>query len=510
MTGLLVLLGVLSSYSELFAHAYLLSADPPAGASLQTIPEKITLLFSEEIEPHFSSFDLYDAEGQLLQKLSFTTEEGGLRAVLALPQLAPGAYTVAWRVLSAIDGHITTGVLPFGVGVAPASKLSAETKLDLVRMLVRWGHSLALVLLCGMFVFAQFIWNESFAELWGLLGLALLASAGELLLYASSLGELSVLWGTRVGVTLSAQIAMLATMGIVLRHEGAWGWVRLALSLGALGMGAFSSHSAALKDPMAMVLDMAHRVAVGSWAGGLLALGFLLRGRGRSTPWGLVLPRFSLFALLSVFVIVGSGVYLAFQHISSLSALVHTDYGQFLVFKIALLTVILVMAALNFRQVRRDFRGEYGQTDLAPLRRRVWGELFTVVLAIGAASALALSPPPNVVPMPTVLVREGDGLRITLTISSLRVGPAHFGVQLRDAQGQPVSAGVQQVMLEFRYIESDALGAVHAIAEPTSAGDFAVHGLYLSVAGRWQIAVRVRLSARTEDMRAVFEVQALR
>lgn len=511
--GLLGAVLVLSWHWDLFAHAYLIQADPPPGAVLPHSPEQVTLFFSEEIEPRFSAFDLYDARGQLVSKIPILTEEGGLRVVLALPALAHGAYTISWRVLSAIDGHTTTGVYPFGVGPGDEFPLpqpdAYKSGPDLLAALVRWGHSLALVFFAGVLVF-QRIFRTRFAALRGLWGLAVLMALGELVLYAHSLGEVSArtLWGTRVGVVLSAQIAVLAVAGLTLAREGLWGWLGVALSLSALGMGAVSSHSAALQDPVALGVDMAHRLAGGIWVGGLLALGLLLRRHDESTPWNLVLPRFSLLALLSVAVLVGSGVSLAVAHLGTLAALWETSWGRWLMVKLSLLLVIIAMAALNFRQVRRDFRGDYGQTDLAPLRRRVWGELIAGVLAVGAAGALALSAPPNAAM--TVLTHESDGLRVVLIISSLRVGPAHFAVQLRQAHTNSPVPQVQRVTLEFRYGGSPELGTIAAIAEPTSTGDFALHGLYLSVEGRWQITVRVRLSDRAEDVTAVFAVEARR
>lgn len=502
--GLLAALGMIGIWREAFAHAYLVSADPPAGVSLKTSPEKIVLVFSEEIDPNFSSFDLYDAQGQLLQRLSFVTHENGLRAVLTLPKLTEGAYTVAWRVLSAIDGHTTTGVLPFGVGVESKGALSMEAKLDPLRILVRWGRLLALMTFAGTLVFSQFIAQERFSALRVLWGLAILFSLGELALYASIVGKLDAVWSTRVGMTLSAQIAMLFIVGIVGALRGARSWLGLALSLAALGVGALSSHSAAGNDPLAVILEIMHLTAVAIWAGGLLALGLLLRGHAVS--WDGVLLRFSRLALSSVIVLVGSGAYLTVKHVGSISALGTSDYGRFVVMKLALLVPILGLAALNFRQARQI--GEHNPTGLLPLGRRVWGEFFGIMLALGAASALALSAPPALSSSAVILMDEIDGLRVTLKISSVRVGPAHFTVQLQDKDEHSVTNQVQRVTLEFR--QQDGLGTVSAIAEPTNASDFALHGLYLSTAGQWEITVRVRLRDRTEDVITIFEVQAFR
>lgn len=526
--GLVLLLGIVSHDVTLAAHAYLVQVDPPAGAARSLSPEKVIFLFSEEIESKFSSFTLYDAHGQLLKELAFTPEEGGLRVVVPLERLSDGIYTVAWKVLSAIDGHITKGVYPFGVGAHAEHSSHASTEpvtgtgtaLDPVRVLSRWLHYLSLVTLMGMLIFTRFILAEQpFARVLSVLwGLAILTSCSELLLYAQSVGELSarVLFGTQVGLLWSVKIGLLAMVGptMLWHRKRLWARAGLVIGVGALISGVQSSHSAALRDPLALVFDGLHLVAVAIWAGGLLSLGLLAWRSREGVPWGVVLPRFSQWALLSVMVIIGSGVYLSFKHVGSLAALWSTNYGRFLVLKIAMLVAILAMAALNFRQVRRDFRGDYGQTDFTPLRRRVWGEFFTIVLVLGAAGALTLSPPAHRptaaqgAEPPTVLAHETGGIRVVLTISSLRVGPARFTVQLRDARGQPISA-VQRVTLEFLYAESQELGALSIVAPENSTGGFEAVGSYLSLAGRWQIVVQVRFSDRAEDVRAVFEVRAL-
>lgn len=525
--GLVLGLGIASSSTALWAHAYLIQADPPAGAALSLSPEKVIFLFSEEIEPKFSSFALYDAHGQLLKDLAFTLEEDDLRVVLSLEELPDGVYTIVWKVLSAIDGHITKGVYPFGVGAhaehsshAPTEPVTGTgTALDPVRVLSRWLHYLSLVALVGMLIFTRFILAEQpFTRvLLGTWGLAILTSCSELVLYAQSVGELSarVLVGTQVGLLWSVKIGLLAMVGptMLWHRKRLWARAGLVMGVGALISGVQSSHSAALHAPLALVFDGLHLLAVAIWAGGLLSVGLLAWRSREGVPWGAVLPRFSQWALLSVMVIIGSGVYLSFKHVGSLAALWSTNYGRFLVLKIAMLVAILAMAALNFRQVRRDFLGDYGQTGLAPLQRRVWGEFFTIVLVLGAAGALTLSPPAHrpaaaqEAKPPTVLVRETEGVRVMLTISSLRVGPARFTVQLRDAQGQPIAA-VQRVTLEFIYKDSEELGTLSTVAQQNSVGNFEANGLYLSLAGYWRIVVLVRLADRAEDVKVIFEVRA--
>ncbi len=500
-----MLLAVAAMSGPARAHAYLIYADPSPGASLLQSPQTVRFSFSEEIDPRWSSFVLYDAQGQLLRELDFTTQGDNLDVAISLDPLPQGIYTIAWKVLSAIDGHITKGVYSFGVGVSAEgssgdlAEPSAET---LLRVLSRWAHSLALMGWGGVLFFSQLIYDAfSGKVLWGLWGLAALTAISEFALYTHSVGELSALVGTVVGNIFLAKLGLLACAGVVARIRRRWGFWETLLSLGTVGLGAASSHSAALKDALALGLDAAHLLAGTIWAGGLLALGVLVRRRPQGVPWGVVLLRFSRWALLSVAVIGGSGIYLASRHISTVSALWGTSWGRWLTLKVILLAAILLLAARNFRQARRP---DGLERDLAGVYRRVWGEFFGIIGVLGAAAALTLSPPPPV--PPTVLVYEAAGTHIALEIAPLRVGPARFVVHIRDDLGHPVPQA-QRVMLEFLYTENQELGALTVVAEERGEGDFEAAGSYLSLAGQWQITVRVRRSDRAEDVTAQFVVQ---
>src|SRR5262245_7582647 len=46
------------------AHADLASADPAAGTTVKTAPTAISITFTEEVEPKFSSIEVLDADGK--------------------------------------------------------------------------------------------------------------------------------------------------------------------------------------------------------------------------------------------------------------------------------------------------------------------------------------------------------------------------------------------------------------------------------------------------------------
>jgi len=97
--------------TEAAAHAHLLKSDPAPNASVAT-PRKVSLEFSEKLEPKFSGADLTKAGGGAVAATSDV--QGKILAVSPRTALAPGAYKVTWRVVSA-DGHKMKGDYSFTV-----------------------------------------------------------------------------------------------------------------------------------------------------------------------------------------------------------------------------------------------------------------------------------------------------------------------------------------------------------------------------------------------------------
>ncbi|HET6313912.1 MAG TPA: CopD family protein [Chloroflexia bacterium] len=114
--------------SPALAHAKLLKSSPTAGALLDAPPEKVELSFSEGVSLQFSSMKLLDRSRKELAMGALGHEgQGDTYVAASLPSgLAPGTYTVVWRVLSAVDGHVTTGNLAFRVRPPAGSQGTTE------------------------------------------------------------------------------------------------------------------------------------------------------------------------------------------------------------------------------------------------------------------------------------------------------------------------------------------------------------------------------------------------
>src|SRR5438094_10666486 len=97
------------------AHSILQRSIPSANASLSTPPRQVVLVFSEPVVAGLSTATVVDRQGAVVSQAVAVAGDGRALAISVGP-LATGVYTVRWRVLSATDGHTTSGFLLVGVG----------------------------------------------------------------------------------------------------------------------------------------------------------------------------------------------------------------------------------------------------------------------------------------------------------------------------------------------------------------------------------------------------------
>lgn len=111
--SLLVLSGVA------LGHAALTQSVPGNREVLAASPASLSLRFNEKVEAKFSTVSLEDAQGQaqpLGPPLPAADDAYRLEAAVTAP-LAPGKYTVRYRVLSQ-DGHVIERSYAFTVKAA--------------------------------------------------------------------------------------------------------------------------------------------------------------------------------------------------------------------------------------------------------------------------------------------------------------------------------------------------------------------------------------------------------
>ena len=105
----------LTGAARVEAHAFVKDAEPSVGSTVQTSPTEVRIRFTENIEPAFSSIEVFDASGKEVDKHDLHLDRAD-RALLhvSLPRLSAGIYKVIWRVVS-VDTHVTNGSFTFRV-----------------------------------------------------------------------------------------------------------------------------------------------------------------------------------------------------------------------------------------------------------------------------------------------------------------------------------------------------------------------------------------------------------
>jgi len=106
---------LLAVSSQAFAHAMLEKAAPSAGSTVATA-DKISLSFTEALEPHFSTITLTTKDGKPVAAPKAVPDPADAKTLVLTPAspLAAGSYHVVWAVVS-VDTHKTQGAFDFTV-----------------------------------------------------------------------------------------------------------------------------------------------------------------------------------------------------------------------------------------------------------------------------------------------------------------------------------------------------------------------------------------------------------
>lgn len=522
--------------SRVDAHANLLRAEPAPNSVHADAPDQVTLWFSEPLEPSASNIELLDANGAVISVTQASVDPTDPTVMrLALPALQPGVYTVSWRALSAVDGHLTRGVFPFVVGTAEAAPQAATAagpapgSFSEARPLDVLSRILTLIggaLIMGGFGVHLALWRPVRAagrlaadagdrRLRNVLMAGVgLGAAGIVLAVAAQVeasGSLTeagaVIFRGRLGRDLAARGVLLVLLAFV-AYRGATrsGQRPLVLGVGLsvllLATTALRSHSAAVETerPAALLNDWLHLAAASLWVGGLAHVLLVGIPALRLAPTGhrprllaMLVRLFSALASASVAALVMTGLYSSWLHIGSLEALRTTAYGQTLLLKLVLILPMLALAALNLLHWRQHV-AESEVAERGFVRTLGAESVLGLMILVVVGLLTGLGPARGVLEArqaEALRLRQAAGpLHATLTIRPPRPGPAHFEVRLVGPDGQPYEIA-RRVRLQF-LPPDPSLGTGDATAEPAGDGRYVVEGAYLSIAGLWQVDLQVQ------------------
>lgn len=512
----LALLPILLTARQAQAHARLLASDPPPGSVLLQAPAEIRLTFSEAIDPRFSRADLLTADGTPMPVAPLTTDPADTRTAIVrledAPSLAPGSYLLVWRVLSAVDGHVTTGTVAFSVGTGELPSGSSLTAapgaaddLSWWRLVIRWLELSALMAVAGGFAFSALVarpamngaaeaeasedapLRQAWCRIWwpavGILTATMVLSLIDrgLLATGATLRDpppldvyRRLLFDSTFGFTWLARLGLVAAMAFLMRVAGrqtASGWLGVGLAAAALLTSPVAGHPAAQPTPVRAVANAwLHLVASAVWLGGLCYLVVTLHavtrasvGEAPATAARLI-ARFSRVALLAITVLLVSGVINGALHIAGPRAARDQTYGLVAMAKVVLVVPLLIAAGVNLLVNHPRLTLAIRTDDVAALSKHLHSvrtlataELALGTLVIAAAAALTKLPPADAPLLTTVAAktvtidqRATAGDVDVWLLGRLTGSPDdRFTITLSQAGGQP-PAGVQRLIVEAK------------------------------------------------------------
>ncbi|HEY0212070.1 MAG TPA: CopD family protein [Paenirhodobacter sp.] len=490
-----------------FAHASLISTDPPEGSILQQSPTQLVLTFNEAVRPLVARLS---APGTT--HLLDPPQVRGLSLIYPLPaDLGRGSHLLSWRVTSA-DGHPLAGASLFSIG-AETGLSAPETAAPLTSRVLLWGARAGLIMAVlvgvGGALFRAVLPDhrrgdgaDTALRRVVIIGLGLIVPVGGLqgldLLGLPPGGLLSAApW--QQAIIGPPALALLLTAGALMAALRPGGWHAVAALILAAAGAATSGHAATAPPQWLMrPATGAHVAAAIMWIGALIPLGVSLAA-GRQTP----LARFSQNIPWVIGVLLASGGAIAVVQLGTVQALWTTVYGQVLAVKLGLVAALLLVALANRIWLTR--RAERG--DTAPLRRAIAVEIGLAVLVVAVLSLWRFTPPPRTIPppLPDLVQRFTAGpISATLIITPPREGPIQ--VRMTDLQDNGAPIAAQSVQIEFT---KPAYGLGPFRREVTGSQDLGTFVLPLD--GFWVVTLRVQLSDfHAQDLRDLIEIAPAR
>jgi copper transport protein len=397
----------------------LLFTTPAVDGAVPSAPEQIQLVFDQPVRPLESSLLLTaEAGGPVPLGAPVLGAKGQMVTALVLTVLPAGPYLVRWQ-FAAQDGDIMTGQYRFAVGSTAGLTLSGgqatATKGMAATTALRWLLFLGLALSLGEAVGSWLVRRGAPPKAaaiatprpWlvpgALIGAA--ASIGTAVLYAGA-GSLP-----RGPTQLNLQALAAETPGRVAVAElAAFGLAGAAFRLSHPRVGALlllvvpaaegiRAHPEAAAAGWGAVLTAIHLTAAAIWVGALLhVLHVCLRWRRQKISGAAAVNSYARLALWLFLTVIATGSIAGLLQLpldAFLATLFQTAYGQSLVAKLVLVTLIAGLALAARYHLRR--RPDRPQPSVAA---RFEVAALVVVLAISALLTTLAPPVRSDTPLP--------------------------------------------------------------------------------------------------------------
>ena len=312
-------------------------------------------------------------------------------------------------------------------------------------------------------------------------------------------GALSVLADTRFGWISCLRLALAVLLSLLMLAP-AQRALPVAAAAVFLALPAFASHAGAtpgLRGDVHVVSDAVHLLAAGAWVGGLPAFVLVLwtASKRRKANWYEftvnVTRRFSMLAVVSVAVLLATGIVNSWNLLGGPRDLWTTDYGRLIAFKIILLAAMVGIATVNKFHLtpRLPARGA-----LRNLQRNGLAEIAIGLCVLVLVGYLGRLPPTAHVHPATTIIPPGAAFThihapeamADVTINPGRAGPSTVTIRVSREDFTTFAAKDVRFALEPPAASGNSLDRS---AKQQPDGTWTVNDIALAQPGIWTIRV---------------------
>ncbi|MBC2139401.1 copper resistance CopC/CopD family protein [Listeria innocua] len=511
---LIVLYILIVPVQHVSAHAYLENSNPADQSHIKTAPEKVTLVFNEEIEADFPLIEVKDSSGKRVEtgKTAVSKKNNHMVEASLPAELKADVYSVSWRVVSA-DGHAVSGVISFKLGDTKATFQNTEVPSNAFDLQISSVQKAILYigfsLFIGMLVFGLGLYprKEQLTAkittrlkkiIWfalAFLGIALLMqlfvqtsiTTGVSISESFQPDKLAAFLTTKTGyIWLSELISWLVLViftVIMVRKNKQWSWFALLTESALIGYLIFAKaqngHAAASADKIVSITaDMLHMIAASVWVGGILVLLFVLPKTGKARE---IWSRFAIVAIIAVASILVSGLLMAVMNIGQMSNLFTTNYGKILLFKIGLFLLMALLGLGHYIYLKLKNKKLPFKTILIEL---IIGTIILIVASV--LTNVQTPPPPAPKAFDETITAEGENAKINLRVEPATVGQNQFIITFTSADGA-TKTDFEQVTITTKSTKTDEKATFQA--KLANENQYFAEGLYINQTGKWEITV---------------------
>ncbi|WP_209123607.1 copper resistance CopC/CopD family protein [Alkalihalobacillus sp. BA299] len=415
--------------SEFWRNLQLTKSIPADGEVVSVSPNQIELWFSDDIE--LEVVGLFDDNQKMIQVVDYTGGHQGPRQHFTIEldsELPKGTYEVNWYVKK--DNKSKNGTFYFAVEEVTSVIPPEGQKVKMIVLsniglneIASWLSYIGVFILFGGMFFQLFIargsgctnkWKKAKLVLYliSLVGFLLLVTTQIFEFPNISLGEFlkfQFVWGILI------QIALVMIAFVLMSTKAPF-----ILLYGVIFMWALSGHAVSERygGILSIILDAIHLFSIAIWLGGLVTL-LLMIPKDNGLTWlkekGKI---FSKYALISMGVMLLSGLAMLYRYLPSFSleSLTISSWGQFLLIKIVLFIAIILLGMLQIRLIKKDL-----QNRAKVFRTQLKTELFLGIIIIFFAASL-VNASPRTAEQGVYPVNSDQAMNVSVEISPFKPG----------------------------------------------------------------------------------------